>query len=268
MGRTETDLPGTEKALLGVLVACAAIADTDEVLSAAAVPDAVTDGTADAGTEEKPLTITPAFTDEVEVAEAEEEETDIVADAEELDTDVVEAELAAGVVAAAELAVMEVKPLTEMALPPLEAVLEVAAPLLEVEVDEVDDNVEVEDHVVDVQDVVVDSDDDVSEEEVLPLDDPLLVESKVNLHFLTSSTAGLPFLSTIGVSVITHVSVIGPAGVMVLWTVVTVVEFAARARIGAAFTELNSTSRQENSKKKAIEYGRIMVNIASCYEEG
>lgn len=69
IGKTETDLPGTENALLGVFVAWAESADTDDVLSAAAVADAVAVGTDEASTEDKPLTITPELALEVEVAD-------------------------------------------------------------------------------------------------------------------------------------------------------------------------------------------------------
>jgi hypothetical protein len=51
--------------------------------------------------------------------------------------------------------------------------------------------------------------------EVAPLappDDPLFEVSGVNLHFLTSSTASSPLSFLMGVSVTTHVSVIGPEG--------------------------------------------------------
>lgn len=53
---------------------------------------------------------------------------------------------------------------------------------------------------------------------------PLLLEVFIlKVHDLTSSTAGWPLLSVIGLSVITHVSVIVPTGVVGWLTVVTVV---------------------------------------------
>jgi len=48
---------------------------------------------------------------------------------------------------------------------------------------------------------------------------------KASVHSLTSSTAGLPSLSTMGVRVITHVSTIGPAMVWVVCIVCTLVAF-------------------------------------------
>lgn len=127
------------------------------------------------------------------------------------------------------------------------------------------------DSVVDVEvDATVDVDElesvEVVEDEE-PFEEPLFVESTVNLHRRTSSTAGWPFLSVMGVKVTTHVSVIGPTGVMVLCTVVTVVA-SARLSIGTAWTILKKLERQESRKRQARNNGRFMVNIASCYEEG
>lgn len=77
--------------------------------------------------------------------------------------------------------------------------------------------------------------------------------SMLNLHVLTSWTAGSPLLSVIGVKVITQVSVIGPTEVIVLDTVVTVVE-SARAAIGKAWTALlkRPTSKKRQVKKREI----------------
>lgn len=63
------------------------------------------------------------------------------------------------------------------------------------------------------------------EEELLP-SEPLFCgfAFMVIEHFLTSSTAGLPLLSVIGVRVTTHVSVIAPAAVSAVCTVKTVVD--------------------------------------------
>lgn len=65
----------------------------------------------------------------------------------------------------------------------------------------------------------------------------------------------------------TQVSVIGPAGVIVLCTVVTVVASEARRNIGAAFVEVRRVEmKQKNSKKAKVD--RIMLSIANYYEEG
>jgi hypothetical protein len=63
-------------------------------------------------------------------------------------------------------------------------------------------------------------------------------------HFLTSSTAGCPFLSVIGVRVITHVSVKGPAIVWVVCTVWTVVAPFWRIRSGRALTRFIDRKRE------------------------
>jgi len=128
------------------------------------------------------------------------------------------------------------------------------------------------DSVVDMElDAVADADKlksvEVFIEDEEPLDDPLFVESTANLHRRTSSTAGLPSLSVIGVKVMTQVSVIGPTGVMVLCIVVTVVE-SARLLIGTACTAPKKLERQESRTREARNNGRVMVNIASCCEEG
>jgi len=133
--------------------------------------------------------------------------------------------------------------------------------VVDVEVDATVDVDELESMVV----VELESVEVVEDEE--PFEDPLFVESTANLHRRTSSTAGWPFLSVMGVKVITQVSVIGPTGVMVLCTVVTVVA-SARLLIGTACTAPKKLERQENRKRQARNNGRFMVNIASCYEEG
>lgn len=66
--------------------------------------------------------------------------------------------------------------------------------------------------------------------------------SNVKKHFLTSSTAGFPLVSVIGVSVISHVSVTGPSPVMVVWTVRRVValmflKLFVREPTGCAWTQ-------------------------------
>lgn len=188
MGRTEIDFPGTENALVGVFDDCAANADTDEVLSAAAVTDAAAsvlelDGivTAVAAIDEKPLTITPE--PEVDAAVvADVVKLDEEVDDEEVDDDkLVEiAELAEVVAPPSGVSVTVVKPFTEMAPPvPLEAVVvEVLESVVLVSVVEVD--------VEETEVVVV-----VVLDEELPLS--LFVEPNVNLQSLTSCTAGLPF---------------------------------------------------------------------------
>lgn len=66
------------------------------------------------------------------------------------------------------------------------------------------------------------------EEELLPSSEPLFcgLAFIVIEHFLTSSTAGLPLLSVMGVRVTTHVSVIAPATVSAVCTVKTVVDLS------------------------------------------
>lgn len=72
----------------------------------------------------------------------------------------------------------------------------------------------------------------------------------------------MPLLSVIGVRVTTQVSVIGPAEVIVLCTVVTVVESEARRNIGAAFVEVRRVEmKQKNSKKAKAD--RIILSIAN-----
>jgi hypothetical protein len=66
-------------------------------------------------------------------------------------------------------------------------------------------------------------------------------------HFLTSSTAGCPLRSVIGVRVISHVSVTGPSAVIVVWTVWRVVATlcvaSCLARMGNAWVELVHENR-------------------------
>lgn len=236
MGNTEIDFPGTEIALLGEFVACAAMAETDDVLlSAAAVPDAVTVGLNEAAaTVVSPLTMTPGPAVLVVVAD----EVVVETEGEAAGVLVVLADVDAGTV---------VKPLTDIAPFPATVVEEVAV---------VEDNVVV----VELDEVVDDEVLEDSLDEEVPLPAELLVVSTVSLQRRTSSTAGWPLLSVIGVNVITHVSVMGPTGVMVLCTVVTVVESDARTRIGAAYTKVK---KQERSKSRAMVVGRIIVSIST-----
>jgi len=138
MGNTEIDFPGTEIALLGEFVACAAIAEADDVLSAAAVPpDAVIVGENEAvATVVSPLTMTPGpavlvvVADEVVVVETDDEVAGVlVVLADDVD------------------AVTVVKPLTDIALFPA-AVVDEAAVVEDdvvVELDEVVDDEELDD---------------------------------------------------------------------------------------------------------------------------
>jgi hypothetical protein len=138
MGNTEIDFPGTEIALLGEFVACAAIADADDVLSAAAVPpDAVIVGENEAvATVVSPLTMTPGpavlvvVADEVVVVETDDEVVGVlVVLADDVD------------------AVTVVKPLTDIAPFPA-AVVDEAAVVEDdvvVELDEVVDDEELDD---------------------------------------------------------------------------------------------------------------------------
>jgi len=97
-----------------------------------------------------------------------------------------------------------------------------------VDVTSTDDDVadeETEDEEEDVADDVSLTDVEL-EEELLPSPEPLFcgLAFIVIEHFLTSSTAGLPLLSVMGVRVTTHVSVIAPATVSAVCTVNTVVD--------------------------------------------
>jgi hypothetical protein len=138
MGNTEIDFPGTEIALLGEFVACAAIAEADDVLSAAAVPpDAVIVGENEAvATVVSPLTMTPGpavlvvVADEVVVVETDDEVAGVlVVLADDVD------------------AVTVVKPLTDIALFPAAVVDEAAVVEDEVvvELDEAVDDEELDD---------------------------------------------------------------------------------------------------------------------------
>jgi hypothetical protein len=88
------------------------------------------------------------------------------------------------------------------------------------------------------------ADDDVElEEELLPSVEPLfcVLAFIVIEHFFTSSTAGSPLLSVMGVRVTTHVSVIAPATVSAVCTVNTVVDrpfepATLRVTVGLALT--------------------------------
>jgi hypothetical protein len=139
MGNTEIDFPGTEIALLGEFVACAAIADADDVLSAAAVPpDAVIVGENEAvATVVSPLTMTPGpavlvvVADEVVVVETDDEVAGVVVVVLADDVD----------------AVTVVKPLTDIAPFPA-AVVDEAAVVEDdvvVELDKVVDDEELDD---------------------------------------------------------------------------------------------------------------------------
>jgi len=71
--------------------------------------------------------------------------------------------------------------------------------------------------------------------------------SNSRTHFLTSSTAGCPLRSVIGVSVISQVSVTGPSAVMAVWTVWRMVTCFCGAfwlaRIGNAWMKLGHRRR-------------------------
>jgi len=106
------------------------------------------------------------------------------------------------------------------------ALVEVVLALVEVdmmlseEVEVVLDSDEEVDVDLDTEDVEVELED--SEDELNP--DEELDESNVSVQFRTSSTAASPLANLIGVSVITQVSVIGPASVSVVVSVFTLVE--------------------------------------------
>lgn len=73
------------------------------------------------------------------------------------------------------------------------------------------------------------------------LDDAVVV-SNATVHVLTSSNAGFPLLSVMGLRTITHVSVIGPASVLRVCTVFR--DIAWRAESGRACTFPSRRSRQ------------------------
>jgi len=141
-------------------------------------------------------------------------------------------------------------PLTLTGLPPAAAVEEAPDESVDEDPDEsvdedpdesVDEDPEFEESVL----VVV-----VEEPEVppLPLLLPLLFTAPIdNVQVLTSRTAALPLLSVIGVSVMTHVCVISPAGVEVVDWVITVVVCPSDWRLmttGIAFAGERARKRQ------------------------
>jgi len=203
MGRTDNFFPGSAKAAVADPVDCAAAAVTEAAFTSLRAPTAM---------EENPFTLTPPAAADValEAAVMVDEAAATVLEATDdavlspPAADVAAAEVAAAEVATAAEPVTVVKPFTEMASPPDAAVLDDTELVMVVDPESAAEVLADEPESTELED----------DDEPLLLD-PLLV-SRVNLHLLTSSTASLPLLSLIGVKVITQVSVIGPAEVMVL----------------------------------------------------
>lgn len=137
------------------------------------------------------------------------------------------------------------------------------APLLETELED--------GATLEADEVVSDKADDVAllaDDELLEFEDDeealvLFEELTATVQFLTSWTAGWPLESVIGVKVITQVCVRGPAGVMELVTVITVVGAERLAAdVLCRFARGNALERFKN-KSASKQRANIKENMAS-----